>query len=125
MNPDVNKIFNKLKKDKVELSTEKVELSKINELIDIQKEVESYVGSAIKQAQDVESLFRRVRDRNEAYSKNADKLRREAFQLMKTISDAYKSLGEKVPAKIDGIYDKIASDARRIPTSNIANIFPL
>lgn len=125
MNPDVNKIFNKLKKDKVELSTEKVELSKINELIDIQKEVESYVGSAIKQAQDVESLFRRVRDRNEAYSKNADKLRQEAFQLMKTISDAYKSLGEKVPAKIDGIYDKIASDARRIPTSNIANIFPL
>lgn len=27
MNPDVNKIFNKLKEDKVELSTEKVELS--------------------------------------------------------------------------------------------------
>lgn len=125
MNPEVQKILGKFSEEKTELSTQKVELSKINELIDIQKEVESYLGSAIKQAQDVESLFRRVRDRNEAYSKNADKLRQEAFQLMKTISDAYKSLGEKVPSKIDGIYDKIASDTRRIPTSNIANIFPL
>jgi uncharacterized phage infection (PIP) family protein YhgE len=32
MNPDVNKIFNKLKEDKVELSAEKVELARIDPL---------------------------------------------------------------------------------------------
>lgn len=124
MKPDVQKIFNKIN-DKVELSTEKVELSKIDDLLDIQQEIEAYLGSAIKEARDVEALFKRVRDRNETRSKNADKLRQKAFQLTKEISDAYKMLGEKMPSRVSNSYDKIADDARRIPTSNIANIFPI
>ena len=124
MKPDVQKIFNKLN-DKVELSTEKVELSKVDDLLDIQQEIEAYLGSAIKEARDVEALFKRVRDRNETKSKNADKLRQKAFQLTKEISDAYKMLGEKMPSRVSNSYDKIADDARRIPTSNIANIFPI
>lgn len=124
MKPDVQKIFNKIN-DKVELSTEKVELSKIDDLLDIQQEIEAYLGSAIKEARDVEALFKRVKDRNETRSKNADKLRQKAFQLTKEISDAYKMLGEKMPSRVSNSYDKIADDARRIPTSNIANIFPI
>lgn len=125
MNPEVNKIFNKFSKEKTELSTQKVDLSKIDDLLDIQQEIEAYLGSAIKEARDVEALFRKVRDRNETKSKNADKLRQKAFQLTKEISDAYKMLGEKMPSRVSNSYDKIADDARRIPTTNLANIFPI
>ena len=124
MKPDVQKIFNKLN-DKVELSTEKVELSKVDDLLDIQQEIEAYLGSAIKEARDVEALFRKVRDRNETRAKNADKLRVKALELVSDINDAYKILGEKMPAKVSNTYDKIFKDTGKIPTSNIANIFPI
>ena len=125
MNPEVKKIFKKFSEEKTELSTQKVDLSKIDDLLDIQKEIEAYLNTAIKEAVDVEALFKKVRDRNETRSKNADKLRQKAFQLTKEISDAYKSLGEKMPTRVNNAYDKIADDARKIPTTNLANIFPI
>ena len=125
MNPDVNKIFNKFSEEKTKLSIQKVELGKIDDLLDIQQEIEAYLGSAIKDARDVEALFRKVRDRNETKAKNAEKLRNKALGLVSDISDAYKTLGEKMPAKVSNTYDKIFKDVGKIPTSNIGNIFPI
>lgn len=125
MKPEVQKIFNKFSEEKTKLSTEKVELGKIDDLLDIQQEIEAYLDSAIKDARDVEALFRKVRDRNETKAKNAEKLRNKALGLVSDISDAYKTLGEKMPAKVSNSYDKIFKDAGKIPTSNIGNIFPI
>lgn len=48
MNPEVNKIFNKFKEDKTELSTEKVELSSLKELTSATKKVDKDLAAGRK-----------------------------------------------------------------------------
>jgi hypothetical protein len=48
MNPDVNKIFNKFKEDKVELSTEKIELGSLKELTTATKKVDKDLAAGQK-----------------------------------------------------------------------------
>ena len=130
MEPSVNKILNKLSKnknnqDKVELATQKIDLAKKDQLESLYNESEKLNAVAVKRAKEVEKAYQSA---NKANDKVANKLYQNYKQARKIAQDmekAYKMLDETPPPIIESYVNDINDFAARTPVSNLANIYPL
>ena len=124
MNPDVNKIFNKLKEDKVELSTEKVELAISDDMRKKVSQIVKLADDAVKDAEKVEQAFKRVKAANDKRQQQARAIQKEITMELIRISRMTKELGMDLPPQFDEFDDRARSEVGRIPTSNSTRVFP-
>lgn len=97
MNPDVNKIFDKFKKDKVKLSTEKVELSEVRNLGQAIVGMNNFAKRADKLNQSITTNYNEA----SALDRKADKVYQEANELKKQLVDLQKDIDERFDTASD------------------------
>ena len=124
MGPDVKNVFNKLSEDKLDLSSQKIELAISDEMRKKVNQIIKLADDAVADANKVEQAFKRVKAANDKRQQQARALRKEISMELIRVSRMSKELGMDLPPQFDEFDDRAAREVGRIPTSNQGNVFP-
>ena len=118
MKPEVKRIFEKLK-------NQKIDLSKKDKLEQLYKETQDLWVDATTKAAALNKEYQRVNKANSKIKNDSSINLKQAFSLAGDLREAYKMLDEQPPGFIDTYVDKISDFKNKIPVSNYATIYSI
>jgi len=119
---EIQKVFDKLPEEKVEL--EKIELSAIKEIEDALRQAQKLSDQMKQNADKAENLFQSVNKENKKLRDKVEALKKEGGIKYFKVERMLKELGMKPPSSLDKTFNKLNYVQTTGYVSNQGNLFP-
>ncbi len=122
---NIEKVVNQKLFSKTKQKLEKVDLALVDDIKTMQNQAMRLAQNARDIAKDAEKEFQKAKSETQKANEKVENIRKQAFNAIIDAREKAKEIGIELPRELYDRYDEIEEAGRKIPITNLANVFPI